>query len=270
MLNKFGKLVTKGPRQGHCNICDAYGPLTEDHVPPKGTIRVTQVEMLHIVDLLKAEGPKTSRRISQNGVKFRSLCAKCNNHYLGTNYDPELISFTNQVATLLKTQISLPSSTKVRIRPGHVARAVLGHLLAVGIERRARGDTGNDVVDFFLDQNKPFPSAMNIYCWVYPYNRQVLVRDAGKFFELGAAFVVMWIMKYFPLGFMITWDQPKHLSFDLLNLKDYALISGGAAVEAPIRLKNPPAMHFPEEVEKNEMILYGDGAMGANEQQRNS
>lgn len=154
MLNKYGKLITKGPREGHCNICDVHDKLTEDHVPPKGTIRIAQVEMLHIVDLLKANRPKKSRRSSQNGVKFRSLCATCNNHHLGHTYDPELISFTDQVTHFLKSSVTLPPSTTVRIRPGYVTRAVLGHLLAVGVERRARGEMGDQVVDFFLVRNK--------------------------------------------------------------------------------------------------------------------
>lgn len=266
MLNKFGRITTKGPLEGHCNICDVYGVLTKDHVPPKGTLRVKQVEMLHIVDLLGVARPQTSRRLAQDGVKFRSLCPDCNNRRLGTKYDPELIKFPNQVTSFLKTSVILPSIVEAQIRPGCVARAVLGHLLAIGVCRRARGEVGNKVVDFFLDPLLPFPDDMNIYCWLYPYHRQVLIRDAGKFSShLSATFTVMWVMKYFPLGFMVTWSQPKALSFDLINLKDYALLSGGVDVDVPIRLRGLPGINFPEKPENNEIILYGEGAIGAND-----
>jgi len=40
--------------------------------------------------------------ISQNGVKFRTLCGKCNNDLLDLRYDPELIPFTECVAPFLK------------------------------------------------------------------------------------------------------------------------------------------------------------------------
>ena len=49
LLNKYGYVDTRGPKIGHCNICDCYGRLTEDHVPPKGTLKVPQVDLLHIV-----------------------------------------------------------------------------------------------------------------------------------------------------------------------------------------------------------------------------
>lgn len=31
--------IVKGPKVGRCNICGEVGPLTEDHVPPKGVTR---------------------------------------------------------------------------------------------------------------------------------------------------------------------------------------------------------------------------------------
>jgi hypothetical protein len=70
-------IVTKGPKEGRCNICGEEGKLTEDHTPPKGCIKIKQVELHHIIQHLNAEQPQSKGRISQNGVKYRTLCARC-------------------------------------------------------------------------------------------------------------------------------------------------------------------------------------------------
>ena len=69
------RVITRGAKVGPCNICGVDGPLTEDHIPPKGASRLTQVLMLSILDLLHVERPKKSGRFSQNGVKYRTLFA---------------------------------------------------------------------------------------------------------------------------------------------------------------------------------------------------
>jgi len=70
----MSRILTRGPKVGVCNICGTEVRLTEDHTPPKGCVRVTQVEMKGIVELLAAELPGKRRRVSQNGVKYRTLC----------------------------------------------------------------------------------------------------------------------------------------------------------------------------------------------------
>jgi len=80
------KYKTRGPKKGICNICGEYGKLTEDHTSPKESATITQVEMHHIVGILSAEKPGSRVRVSQNGVKFRSLCNRCNNSLLGGAY----------------------------------------------------------------------------------------------------------------------------------------------------------------------------------------
>lgn len=82
----------------YCNICGKYGRLTWDHVPPKACDNYDLVKYGTFFDI-QDEDPFYS--ISQNGIKYRSICSNCNNKLLGSNYDIELINFTNTVASLL-------------------------------------------------------------------------------------------------------------------------------------------------------------------------
>lgn len=267
IFGRYGFANTRGPKEGHCNICDAYGSLTADHVPPKGTLGIRQVDLLHIIELLSAERPigKKKRRHEQGGVNFRSLCSYCNNTLLGTNYDPALIEFTNSVALFLKSAIVVPEVATVRIQPGAVARAVLGHLLAIGIERRERSPMLTAAVNFFRNDSLPLPDDIDVHYWVYPYRRQIAIRDGvlmSNFFKSPP--VIFWCLKYFPLGFVITWDDNKSSRrLNLPNLKDYMLNAGMHFAEVPLYLRSPLRQDWPETPSDTEAVLYGDGAVGA-------
>lgn len=120
--SKWPKYATRGPKAGHCNICGSHGQLTEDHIPPKGALRITQMEMVHLIQVLSAPGSMSRGRLSQDGVKFRTLCGRCNNDLLGSRYDPELIRLVNSVGTILKSSLQLPPRMNVPVVPQKVMR----------------------------------------------------------------------------------------------------------------------------------------------------
>ena len=263
---KFGYPATRGPRIGHCNICDVHGVLTEDHVPPKGTIAVPQIDLIHIVELLSAERPIGRKRARhfQNGVKFRSLCGRCNNALLGATYDPALIEFSNSTALLLKSSLAIPDVANVTITPGLVARSVLGHLFAIGVERRERSPPLSAAATFFADASAPLPDEVEIYYWVYPYRRQIAIRDGAlmtDFFK--APPLIFWCLKYFPLGFMITFGNANPRRVNLPNLRDYMINAGVHPATVPLPLRQIPRPDWPEAPDGSGAVLYGDGAVGA-------
>lgn len=266
LLNKYGYVDTRGRKIGYCNICDSYGPLTEDHVPPKGTLKVPQVDLLHIVELLGAERPvgrKRRARRMQSGVHFRSLCGTCNSDLLGSNYDPTLIEFSNAVGALLRGAVAVPEVVFVEITPGLVVRSILGHLLAVGLERRERTSALKGAIDFFLDPALPLPNGIDVHYWVYPYRRQVAIRDAAlitSFFKTPP--LCFWCLKYFPLAFMVAWDE-KARRIRLPNLRDYMLNSGTHRARVPVHLRDLPPQTWPEAPSNDGAVFYGDGAVGA-------
>jgi hypothetical protein len=153
-------IATKGSKHGICNICGEEGNLTEDHTPPKGCIKIGQVELQHIVNHLNAEKPAGKGRLLQNGVKYRTLCHECNNTHLGANYDPAFISFVNNVGSYLKAKIALPRVIPTEIEPQKVMRALLGHLAAQGVDRYRKGPDTEPLRDYFLDHTLPLPEHM--------------------------------------------------------------------------------------------------------------
>lgn len=253
LLNKFGFV----------NTC---GPLTEDHIPPKGTLGIPQADLFHIIELLSAERPegKKKRKHMQSGVSFRSLCEQCNSSLLGAIYDQTLIEFSNSVTLFLKSAITVPEVAAVTITPGLVVRSVLGHLFALGIDRRERTPLLSEAAYFFSDISRPLPDGMDIYYWVYPYRRQIAIRDGAlltDFFKSPP--IIFWCLKYFPLGFMITWGNKHPDRVTLPRLNDFMLNAGAHPADVRLHLRSFPHQSWPEAPGKTGAVFYGDGSVGA-------
>lgn len=254
-------LQLRGPDKGKCNICGNLAKLTEDHTPPKGCAKPTAVEIQHVASRLSTQGPKR-QTISQNGVKYRSLCDKCNSGLLGSSYDPALIKFSNDVTQVLKSKLQLPRVLNIRTEPDRVVRSVFGHLKAQGIERYLHGPTTEEWKAFFFDESLPVPPDVKVYYWLYPYPRRVLIRDAVIAEMGGSEPTPIWMMKYYPLAFVI-WDSKTPHSET--RLRDLAPLCGrnGASMDVPIDLDFVPHELYLQAPESNQVIMYGQEAVSA-------
>lgn len=143
--------IGKRSRIGVCNICGVRGPLTEDHVPPKGSVTITQMEMFNICDAMFAHRPEKKGKLFQSGIKFKSLCSKCNNDYLGARYDPSINQLSKDLADIVKTPIAVPPVASISVQINRVCRAVLGHLMAVGLDKYNDGEMANSCREYFLN-----------------------------------------------------------------------------------------------------------------------
>jgi hypothetical protein len=194
--------------------------------------------------------------ISQNGVKFRTLCSTCNNEWLGTRYDPTLNDFTAKVVQVVTTTLVLPPVVHIETDPASLIRAVFGHLLA------AKGKIEDTITDqamraFFLDDTLVRPNGLKVFFWLHPYNNVTIIRDVampavrGDFFQETGLFS---ILKYFPLGFVVVnLDQYE----DLSDLTNYARISSGAPVSVPVSLTRVEHPHWPELVDDTNFLAGG-------------
>jgi hypothetical protein len=250
---------------GACSICGKHGALTVDHIPPKGAIRISAVEMMSLFHRISAE-PKAERpAFSQNGVKFRSLCADCNNVCLGVEADPELISLTSHIATLFKSSLVLPATLIVRAKPHTILRSIIGHSLGAGVGLTPAGPFAISLAEYFLDKSKPIPTALDCYYWPYPYNDQVVVHTAALTTTLGSGQkpTVFKLIKFFPLAFMMTWEREEGVTYGLENLCDHRNL--GPDDEADIRINIRPLPHqlWPEAPTGNAAILYGEKTLFA-------
>lgn len=259
----MAKILTRGPKRGICNICGEDGILTEDHTPPKGSVRITQVEMKHIAALLSAEPHGNRGRVSQNGVKYRTLCGRCNNDVLGANYDLEFNRFVNSVGSFINTDIALPPVMHIKAKPQKVIRSLIGHLMAQRVDGYKKGEHTEELRDWFLDESQPMPDYLKVYYWVYPYKTQVLARDAVMRNFASDDTAYFWLMKFFPVAFLILWDSPKGYDYTKLQTFDlYRGVGPDDEVEIPITLNSLPHERWPEAPEEDRFCAFGSGAIG--------
>jgi hypothetical protein len=263
-VSYIARLTTRGPAVGQCNICGARGPLTNDHTPPKSCGLGTPVELQSLRSKISTSGEKWDQpRRFQSGVTYRSLCARCNNKLLGQTYDPALASFSAQVRALASSQLALPSTVQLSVQPQAVIRSVIGHLCAQGVERYAKGPFTEPIRDYLLDSALPLPGGLRLYYWLYPYRSQVLIRDAARIEHLGSGQGVnaFWLMKFYPLAFMVTLDEKGPHAYTLTNLDQYGRDPFALVRALPLSLRPQMPGGWPEHPESDAAILYGPQAV---------
>ena len=194
----------KRDKYDKCNICEAESQLTWDHVPPKGGIELAEMEMRSILQALSTDEDAKRLKITQNGVKYRTICKACN-ELMGQKYDPVLNKFAANVGRFLKSRLTFPPIIKIDTKPHLLIRAVLGHLLAAKIEPD-NVTFDREVRSILFNDHARIPDDIHLFYWVYPYDQQVILRDVampakrGDFSELG----IFQVLKYFPVGYVAT------------------------------------------------------------------
>lgn len=261
----MAKPIVKGPKVGRCNICGEVGPLTEDHVPPKGVTRFPRMELHNLITSLGAKPGETrdQARHFQQGVKFRTTCLSCNRDVLGSQYDKALIKLSNKVSDYLFSMVARPHQALFSTQPGLVARAVCGHILSIGVDYAPAGNMGQAMAAFVLDSASRPPPELKIYYWLYPYWGQVLVRSMGLQVRLGAPTLVCSLMKYMPLAFMVTWAPDPRLKIPYPNLMAYVPATADAEIDIPLDFKIIPSQHYPEAPPSDGITVHGRDAYNA-------
>lgn len=261
------RVQNRGPKVGFCAICGDKGPLSKDHVPPRGCNNLNDVE---ISALLPSENTAKVGITSQGGTHYRTLCGTCNSTRLGTYYDPALIDLSNEITTLSlgakRREIILPRTIHPFIRPQRIARAVVGHVLAgLAVEETSQGLLSSPINDslrnYFLDETAELPNNLEIYYWVYPSRRQVLIKNVGKSLinNSGKREVVFGhIFKFLPLGFWLVFNssnQKSELVKPLVRDKNMTL---DCMDQVDINLYRVPPLDFPEVPKGDEFIAFNN------------
>lgn len=255
---------TKSKREkvSTCNICRKEGALSWDHVPPKGGINLTSVQMQTVFSLMTQDQEKPSLRESQNGVKYRTICKECN-ELLGVQYDPVINNFAIEVGRYLNSSLELPKIVHHSVKPQRLLKAILGHLVAakVNIENTTFDRVARNYV---LDENAKLPSNIHVFYWIYPYDCSVTMRDFGMFTPRGTFNepAIFQVLKYFPVAYLCC-DKTQYDGLSSFNaFRDYALDD---ACELPIELNRIEEPYWPESPggNKNNVLFGGESASNA-------
>ncbi len=260
------RLRVKGPAVGHCVICGKFGPLTKDHVPPRGCNNVSDVILLSFAESNHSQS-QSKTTIAQGGTHFRTLCGTCNNTRLGGDYDPELVKLSNEITNFARAvserRIVLPESIVAWVKPQRIARAVLGHVLAAHSVSQVKSPPisaplSNAIQKYFLDPNESLPKELDIYFGVYPHKRQVIIKNAGKISLSRNGGLFGHIIKFLPLGFWILREKPKGVSIELPALVPDKGMGFDDMHQLTISLRGLPAIDFPEAPADDEAIFFAD------------
>lgn len=250
------RLQTRGPEIGVCNLCGQTRKLTDDHIPPKGVPRVGQAYLERLSETLSAEKATKGARYFQRGVKFRSICAECNNERLGQRLDPTLVQFCKDAQEAIAQNVYLP--TDVRVQQNKLFRAVIGHLLAHGLGTFKAGPFSERKTEYFLNPDQLFPANLRLYNWVYPYQSQIVGRALfRKEAVIGEDGVIFSVMKFFPIGWLCSLGDLNERDAVMVSRVDQ-LATGGIEDFATPRISpsHIPPPRWPEAPSSNGMVVH--------------
>lgn len=246
-----------------CNLCQQQKTLSWDHVPPKGGIELTKVEMEVLFGKM-SDGAKKEfyPKESQNGVKYRTICSECN-AFLGSEYDEILNDFARSCGRYLKTSLKLPTTVKHKVKPQRLLKAILGHLVAAKIEI---DETEFDQAarEYVLNIDAPLPTGLHVFYWMYPYDCSITIRDFVMFTPRGTfnESTVFQTLKYFPVAYLCC-NQEEYAGLE--SLSRYGACRLDEEVDLPITLKRVEDPYWPESPsdEDNNIVIVGQSALNS-------
>lgn len=246
---------TKKEKKDICNICLEDKLMTWDHVPPRPCQLEQQISIDSFFGRMTGKVAKENIVHSNNGLKYRTLCADCNST-LGSHYDKELIFLTHAITSFLFKNRENGSNTGVvvKIKPIRLIKSLVGHILA---SKKQLDNSQYDSIyrEFFFSKSNVIPAELNIFYWYFPYGETVVMRDfvmprvRGKNYE--PAFFNL--LKFFPFAFLFC-DQSNYQ-----NIQSLTSIANGLEIDDEIdfflNLSDNIPIDWPERVDEGNFIL---------------
>lgn len=192
-------LLKKTPDDNICNICLQSNKLTDDHVPPQcmgNNLLIHYINYFHYILTTDIQ----YKGISQNGIKYETICSTCNNEKLKI-YDDEL----GKLFSLFQNAtISNKISIRLRIKPNKIIRGILGHFISAKTshERTISEEIFADAINF---PNNPISSKLGFYIAPYLSEQIRVIRDI----LIIRAKVSINAIKIKPLAFIVTYPKVK-------------------------------------------------------------
>lgn len=234
-----------------CNICRETKALSWDHVPPKGGINLTSIEMEGIFQFISGQ-PKGPKKFSQNGVKYRTICSECNSK-IGSEFDPELNKLNSSLIKFLQSSQVLPKYSLIKVKPVRIIKAILAHLQTAkhNIDEVV---TDKEIRETLFSKEISMPESLHIHYWIYPFDCTVILRDfalpaeEGNFSNCALADMI----KYFPMAFIVS-DKENFRGLD--SLSQYRDLGIDDEVHLKIDLGKMNDLDWPERVDENNIVF---------------
>ena len=202
------KALKNGTEKGYCRICGKYGPLTDDHVPPKSCGNKGRTVFSIGVNKL----------ILQNGFHCRTICSKCNNELLGCDLDKEYKKAFDKINNFKKSGLYLPRNIlEIDVDIKKFFRSIIAHFFSVAVYEKdmtIQQVLESPIQDDFISENcrafvlgqEENPKNVDLYYWYYPFSNiyvnpfmsfSIDLSSGNKSTIYGA------MMKFFPIAVFI-------------------------------------------------------------------
>lgn len=152
--------------KGICRLCNTFGLLSFEHVPPKVTFnKRTRYKSVNFEDYLKERNPietKFKGKVEQGGVGYYSLCKNCNS-FLGLSYVKDYQKYSNSFIDFAKRKdFNYFELTVHDFHALNVIKQIVSMFLSINDERFALEN--RDLAEFVLDpKSNNLPDRFRIF-----------------------------------------------------------------------------------------------------------
>lgn len=224
---------------GFCNICGTEGVLKWDHVPPKQDHNSQPSVVNPFFTFDKGEISPDIHRDAQNGVKFRTVCEKCNSTLLGGQYDRSLIDYSTFIEDQIFSKQEVTDPVYVEVKINRLCRSICGHFLSCLVRYDDQNLIDKALREYFLNPDYLPPPDMQLLTWVYLYNVIVIQRnfvtiaslEEGRLFEFPDGLTS--VMSSFPVSFVL---HDGKRTCGLIDLFSYCTSEIDDVVKIPVQL----------------------------------
>lgn len=177
----------------------------------------------------------------QNGIRFRSICADCNNRLLG-QYDVAYLDMVNKIEQLInraasgRNHIILTDADTINVQINRLCKAICGHLLSAKDEYDNETSIDKRLRKYVLDPEAIPDEKYHLFCWFYPYNTKIVLRDVvviENHCNMTAPEGTISIMQSYPVAFLLTSQNEKDLG--MIDLFKYATTDIDERVDLPFK-----------------------------------
>lgn len=206
---------------GHCHVCGDFGPLSEEHIPPKRAFNDMPFVEINFEERLTL-GPEDepSGRKRQGGIRFPSLCRQCNNDFGGW-YARAFIEWCYQGMFILEKSGGNPRLVYAHdIYPLRIVKQLAVMFMAMNSERFRQYNNVRDLVPVLKDKEaKGLPENIRFYAYFNMKGRprytprailyNIYTRKRSLFTEI----------TYPPFGYLMVMngEQPDPRLFDITH-----------------------------------------------------
>jgi len=171
--------------EGICRLCNTFGPLSYEHVPPKVTLnKKTRYKKINFNDYLKERNPigiTFKGKVEQGGIGFYSLCKSCNS-FLGLTYVKDYQKYSNSfVEFARKKESNYFELTMHDFYALNVIKQIISMFLSINDEKFSQEN--RDLAEFVLDPKaNDLPSRFRVYNYLntegqFRYLPQMVIGD---------------------------------------------------------------------------------------------